>query len=79
MTIGELINNPEFTFNPNFRILQYHGEGDHTTTVFDSTVSGDIPFDLCDKTITAINTGDDGVLEIEYTLMLCDYFGYMEV
>ena len=35
-------------------------------TVFDSTVSGDIHFDLMFQTITAINTGDDGILEIEY-------------
>ena len=65
MYIGDLINNPEFNFNPHFRILRYL-DGDETRTVFDSTVSGDIHFDLMFKTITAINTGDDGVLEIEY-------------
>ena len=65
MYIHELITNPEFSFNAPFRILQYLG-GDETVTVFDSTVSGDIHFDLMMKYITAINTGDDGVLEIEY-------------
>ena len=65
MYIGELINNPEFNFNAQLRILHYLG-GDETITVFDSTVSGDIHFDLMMKSITAINTGDDGVLEIEY-------------
>ena len=65
MRIHELINNPEFNFNAPFRILQYLG-GDETVTMFDSTVSGDIHFDLMMKSITAINPGDDGVLEIEY-------------
>ena len=65
MRIHELINNPEFNFNVPFRILQYLG-GDETVTMFDSTVSGDIHFDLMMKYITAINPGDDGVLEIEY-------------
>ena len=65
MYICDLINNPTFNFNAPFRILWYRG-GDETITVFDSTVSGDIHFDLMFKTITAINTGDDGVLEIEY-------------
>ena len=66
MYIGDLINNPEFNFNAPVRVLQYRG-GDETVTVFDSTVSGDIHFDLMFKSITAINPGDDGVLEIEYT------------
>ena len=65
MYICDLINNPAFNFNASFRILRYLG-GDETVTVFDSTVSGDIHFDLMFQTITAINTGDDGVLEIEY-------------
>ncbi len=65
MNIHELINNPTFNFNAPFRILRYIG-GDETVTMFDSTVSGDIPFDLMMKSITAINPGDDGVLEIEY-------------
>ena len=65
MYICDLINNPAFNFNAPFRILKYLG-GDETVTVFDSTVSGDIHFDLMMKSITAINPGDDGVLEIEY-------------
>ena len=65
MYIGDLINNPEFNFNAPLRILWYKG-GDETVTVFDSTVSGDIHFDLMFKSITAINTGDDGDIEIEY-------------
>ena len=50
MYIHELLNNPEFNFN----------------APVSSTVSGDIHFDLMMKSITAINPGDDGVLEIEY-------------
>ena len=65
MYIGDLINNPEFNFNAPLRILWYKGS-DETVTVFDSTISGDIHFDLMFKSITAINTGDDGVIEIEY-------------
>ena len=65
MYIHELLNNPEFNFNAPVRILNYLG-GDETITVFDSTVSGDMHFDLMFQTITAINTGDDGILEIEY-------------
>ena len=74
MTIGELINNPEFTFNAPFRILYYSGEGDETTVMYDSekAETGDISFDLMDRTITAINIGDDGVLEIEYMLFIYD-------
>ena len=65
MYIHELINNPEFNFNAPFRILCYLG-GDETVTMFDSTISGDIHFELMTKYITAINPGDDGILEIEY-------------
>ena len=57
MYIHELLNNPEFNFNAPVRILKYLG-GDETVTVFDSTVSGDIHFDLMMKSITAINPGD---------------------
>lgn len=64
MTVSELINNTEFNFNAPFRILKYLG-GDETVTLFDSTKSGDIHFDLMFKSISAINTGDDGILEIE--------------
>ena len=65
MYIGDLINNPEFNFNAPLRILWHRGDGKNVT-VFDSTISGDIHFDLMFKSITAINTGDDGVIEIEY-------------
>ena len=69
MYICDLINNPTFNFNAPFRILKYLGD-DKTETMFDSTISGDIHFDLMMKSITAINPGDDGVLEIEYVDLL---------
>ena len=64
MRVMELVNNPEFNFNAPFRILKYIGE-DKTVTVFDSTKSADISFDIMFSNISAINPGDDGVLEIE--------------
>ena len=64
MRVTELVNNPEFNFNAPFRILKYIGE-DKTVTVFDSTKSADISFDIMFSNISAINPGDDGVLEIE--------------
>ena len=69
MYICDLINNPTFNLNAPFRILKYLGD-DETETMFDSTISGDVHFDLMMKTITAINPGDDGVLEIEYVDLL---------
>ena len=65
MYIGDLINNPEFYFNALLRILWHRGDGKNVT-VFDSTISGDIHFDLMMRRITAINMGNDGVIEIEY-------------
>lgn len=65
MRICDLISNPEFNFNVPFRIQRYVS-GDEPVTVFDSTVSGDISFDIVFQFITAINMGDDGVVEIEY-------------
>jgi len=41
------------------------GEG-KSAVVFDSTISGDLPFDLPWREITAINEGDDGVTELEF-------------
>ena len=66
MFIGDLINNPEFSFDAPLRILWNRG-GNETVTVFDSTVSGDIHFDLMMRRITAISMGEDGVVEIEFT------------
>ncbi len=66
MYIHELINNPDFIFDIPFRIISYCEDG-RAFTVFDSTVSGDIHFDLMMRSISAITTGDDGILEIRYS------------
>ena len=65
MYIYELINNPDFSFNVPFRIVS-HLEDERDVTVFDSTVSGDIHFDLMMRPISSIKAGKDGVLEIKY-------------
>ena len=65
MRIHELVSNPEFSFNTPYRILHYL-EGDTAVKVYDSREGGE-PTAYQRKDITAINTGDDGILEIEYT------------
>ena len=72
MYIGNLLNNSEFNFNAPCRVIRYIGPNDEAQTVFDSTESGDFPFDLAFKTISAINMGSDGVVEIEYVDMYGD-------
>ena len=72
MLIGDRLCNPQFSFNAPVRVLHYLGTDDDTETVFDSTESGDFPYDLAFKSISAINTGDDGVLEIEYVDLIGD-------
>lgn len=67
MRIFDLIENLNFSFNAPFRIVKYLGEGDETQIVYDSEKDTEkIPFEVMTSPITAINTGDDGVLEIEY-------------
>lgn len=73
MRIEELVNNAEFTFNVPFRILEYVGtedDPDKTIKVFDSAESGDVPFDVMHRYISAVNEGDDGVIEIEYVRLI---------
>lgn len=65
MYIGDLIDNTEFSFNTQFRIIWNRGNGEKIT-VFDTTISGDMSYDLMFEKIYAINTGKDGILEIEY-------------
>ena len=65
MFICDLSNNPDFILNAPFRILCRRSGGE-TITVFDSDISGDMPFDLMFKTVAAISSGDDEILEIEY-------------
>lgn len=69
MRIGDLINNKEFSFNVRFRILEYVGtpeDPDATLLMYDSESVRPLPESLLMRWISAINEGDDGVLEIEY-------------
>ena len=66
MRVCELINNSQFTFNLDFRIVLYDFDKDKTTVLYDSAKEkGDIPFDLMLLSISAINMSDDGIVEIE--------------
>lgn len=77
--VGQLIDNPEFSFNVPFRICEYVDttteealkNGDELTgeTIVwydDDEDEKDIPEDIKRRWISAINIGDDGVLEIEF-------------
>lgn len=72
MRIGDLLCNPQFNFNVPFRVVRYLGTDDNTEVMFDSEQGADFPFDLEAKWISAINEGDDGVLEIEYVDLIGD-------
>lgn len=64
MRIGELLNNPCFPFNADFRIVKR--SENESVLMYDSTLSPDLPFDLMGNHISAINNGSDGIVEIEY-------------
>ena len=67
MKIKDLINNHEFVFNCDFRILEYlPNEEDPDTVIvrYDSRTDPE-PIELYDKWISAINS-NDGIVEIEY-------------
>ena len=73
MKIKDLINNAEFTFNVPFRILEYVGtedDMDKTLLVYDSESQEEIPDDVNNRWISAINEGDDGVMEIEFVRLI---------
>lgn len=69
MHVFDLIDNREFTFNIPFRIVKYVGwddeDSDETITLYDSQNPSEPDVDLRKFWITAINEGDDGVMEIE--------------
>ena len=66
MRIHELVCNPDFSFNVPFRILEFLG-GDNVTTHYDSTRGRyGLTRELLNQEITAINTDEDGVVEIEF-------------
>lgn len=74
MRIKDLINNAEFTFNVHFRILEYlmdDEDPDATLLIYDSESVRPFPESVGEHWISAINTGDDGVIEIEYVPLVC--------
>ena len=73
MRICDLVNNAEFCFNVPFRILEYVGtedDPDKTLLVYDSESPEEIPDDVQNRWISAINEGDDGVMEIEFVRLI---------
>jgi len=73
LKIKDLINNAEFCFNFRFRIVEYVGtkeEPDKTVLVYDGESEEEIPDDIQNRWISAINTGDDGVMEIEFVKLI---------
>ena len=73
MRIKDLINNKEFCFNVHFRILEYMNmpdDPDATLLIYDSESARLLPESVGERWISAINTGDDGVLEIEYVPLI---------
>ena len=87
MKIKDLINSADFSFNVPFRVLEYLGNYDDEGTPNDDTklvyeswqkdVNPDLANRLGEEEITAINTGDDGVTEIEFTQFFT-YYGYYD-
>ena len=79
MKIGELINSMDFTFSAKYRIIHVESIYDENDQIKGVKLTetanqdSDIPFWLSERDIIAINEGDDGVLEIEYTDMIGDY------
>lgn len=82
--VGQLIDNPEFSFNVAFRICEYvdmvteedeeYVEGETIVLYDNSKGTGnpmkDVPEDIKRRWISAINTGEDGVMEIEFVRLI---------
>ena len=72
MRIRDLING-DFSFNFPFRILEYVGtddDPDKTILVYESESPEEIPDDVQNRWISAVNEGDDGVMEIEFIRLI---------
>ena len=66
MKVRDMICNHEFTFNLEIRIMKYDFDTDESTVLYeDLRDKGIIPEDIMDSWISAVNMGDDGVVEIE--------------
>ena len=66
MTINEFVNNPYMNFNAALKINVYNDENGDLTTVVNTLADGwgDVPYDLCDKEVTAIST-ENGAIVLE--------------
>lgn len=72
MRIRDLING-DFSFNFPFRILEYVGtddDPDKTITVYEGESPEEIPDDVQNRWVSAVNEGDDGVMEIEFIRLI---------
>ena len=70
MKIRELVSNDEFGFNVPFRIVEVGDIVDNDvnlTVVYDSNSGEDIPAEILDRWICAINDNDAGGVDIEYS------------
>ena len=77
MTIRELVCNGDFSFNVDYRIIEYRIDDDDDGNILEETEeivvmwdsrehTGEPPYELLKEDITAINQNDDGSLDIEY-------------
>ena len=60
MTINDVVNNPYMSFNACLRINVYDVATGELKTAVDTAESGwgDVPFDLCEKEVTAMSADD---------------------
>lgn len=69
--IHDLLCSDEFEFNAPFRIVEVgdiiEGSDVELTVVYNSESDEDIPEDILDKWICAINDNDEGGVDIEYS------------
>ena len=68
MKVEELLNNDEFSFNVNFRIVKYSPtpyDPDYVNILYDSETSKELDYQLMDLNISAINQNDDGTVVFE--------------
>ena len=68
MQIKDLIDNKEFSFNVNFNIVKYAPtpyDPDYVNVLYASSKDNEIPYELYDMHISAINQNDDGSINLE--------------
>ena len=65
MRLKELIDNPEFSFCPEFRLGSYNYDTDKVKVLFDSRKTKKDYTEFKDWWIVAINQDEDGTIMIE--------------